>query len=189
MRRVHFIYERATRKFRGDLALWHAWLQFCKDSRSARQMSKARRPASAPPEPRLPRACRRLGRLDEHSCGSQVLAKALQLHPTVAGLWSYAAAWELEHNRSPAAARALMQRGLRLCKADAQLWVDYFRLELLYAHTLRTRRKVLGVDAARGEHTGAADQARSVCSFGCPCAGAGNSRARALRRAMVSGRA
>lgn len=42
VRRVHFIFERATRKFRGDLALWHAWLQFCKDTRSARQMSKAR---------------------------------------------------------------------------------------------------------------------------------------------------
>lgn len=40
VRRIHFIFERATRKFRGDLALWHAWLRFCKDSRSARQMSK-----------------------------------------------------------------------------------------------------------------------------------------------------
>jgi U3 small nucleolar RNA-associated protein 6 len=149
------------------------------------------------------RACpglRRLGRLDERSRGSQVLAKALQLHPTVAGLWSYAAAWELEHNRSPAAARALMQRGLRLCKADAQLWVEYFRLELLYAHTLRTRRKVLGVDAARGERTGAADRARSVCSFGIRTSGApGASELRmplcrcwqqqGARRAVVSGRA
>lgn len=40
VRRIHFIFERATRKFRGDLALWHAWLRFCKDSRSVRQMSK-----------------------------------------------------------------------------------------------------------------------------------------------------
>ncbi len=47
VRRVHFIFERATRKFRGDLALWHAWLQFCKDTRSPRQMSKARRTTSA----------------------------------------------------------------------------------------------------------------------------------------------
>ncbi|KAK9837160.1 hypothetical protein WJX81_007266 [Elliptochloris bilobata] len=120
VRRVHFIFERATRKFRGDLALWHSWLQFCKDSRSARQMSK-------------------------------VLTKALQLHPTAAGLWIYAAAWEVEHNRNVAAARALMQRGLRMCKGDVQLWVEYFRLELLYAHMLRARRKVLGIDAARGK--------------------------------------
>ena len=81
---------------------------------------------------------------------AQVLAKALQLHPTAAGLWSYAAAWEVEHNRNVAAARALTQRGLRMCKGDAQLWVEYFRLELLYAHTLRARRKVLGIDAAQG---------------------------------------
>lgn len=79
-----------------------------------------------------------------------MLTKALQLHPTSAGLWSYAAAWEVEHNRNVAAARALMQRGLRMCKGDAQLWVEYFRLELLYAHTLRARRKVLGIDAAQG---------------------------------------
>ena len=89
---------------------------------------------------------------------AQVLAKALQLHPTAAGLWSYAAAWEVEHNRNVAAARALMQRGLRMCKGDAQLWVEYFRLELLYAHTLRARRKVLGIDAAQG-----ALPARAVC--------------------------
>ncbi len=79
-----------------------------------------------------------------------MLTKALQLHPAVPGLWSYAAAWELEHNRNVAAARALMQRGLRMCKADTQLWVEYFRLELLYAHTLRARRKVLGIDAVQG---------------------------------------
>lgn len=78
------------------------------------------------------------------------MTKALQLHPAVAGLWSHAAGWELEHNRNVAAARALMQRGLRLCKADTQLWVEYFRLELLYAHTLRARRRVLGIDAVQG---------------------------------------
>ena len=87
---------------------------------------------------------------------AQVLTKALQLHPTASGLWSYAAAWEVEHHRNVAAARALMQRGLRMCRGDAQLWVEYFRLELLYAHTLRARRKVLGIDAAQGAQ-------RAVC--------------------------
>ena len=51
----------------------------------------------------------------------QVLIKALQLHPTVAGLWSYAAAWEFEHNANAAAARALMQRGLRMCPRSPQV--------------------------------------------------------------------
>ena len=44
-----------------------------------------------------------------------------------------------------------MQRGLRMCPGDARLWAEYFRLELLYAQTLRTRRKVLGIDAAVGD--------------------------------------
>ena len=34
-RRTHFIYERATRKFRGDLDLWSRWLRFCQRTGSA----------------------------------------------------------------------------------------------------------------------------------------------------------
>lgn len=118
VRRVHFIYDRATRKFHGDVALWASWLQFCHASGSARQMSR-------------------------------VLSRALRLHPTVSALWTYAAAWEFEHNLDTGAARALMQRGLRLCSGGAAaelLWHEYFRLELLYAARLRKRRRVLGVD-------------------------------------------
>ena len=40
IRRIHFIYERATRKFRGDLRLWSAWLEFCKASNSKRRLSQ-----------------------------------------------------------------------------------------------------------------------------------------------------
>lgn len=39
-RRIHFIYERATRKFRGDLGMWMAWAEFCKTTKSAKQMSR-----------------------------------------------------------------------------------------------------------------------------------------------------
>ncbi len=62
VRRVHFIFERATRKFRSDLSLWTRWLEFCRDSSSSKQLSK-------------------------------VATKAVQVHPTAAGLWVYAAAW------------------------------------------------------------------------------------------------
>lgn len=82
----------------------------------------------------------------------QVLTKALQLHPAASGLWSYAAAWEFEHNSNAAAARTLMQRGLRMCKTSHQLWLEYFRMELMYAHKLRTRRRILGLDALPGMH-------------------------------------
>lgn len=75
-----------------------------------------------------------------------MLTKALQLHPTASGLWSYAAAWEFEHNSNAAAARTLMQRGLRMCKSSQQLWLEYFRMELMYAHKLGARRRLLGID-------------------------------------------
>lgn len=118
VRRIHFIYERACRKFRGDLSLWSRWVQFCQYSKSSRQMSR-------------------------------VLTRALQLHPTCAALWTYAAAWEFEHNLNATAARALMQRGLRMCKDNPALWHEYFRMELLYAARLAARREVLGLSVAR----------------------------------------
>jgi len=75
----------------------------------------------------------------------QVVTKALQLHPREPSLWVYAAAWEFEHNRNAAASRTLMQRGLRMCPGSAELWAEYFRMELLYAHTLCKRREILGI--------------------------------------------
>lgn len=82
---------------------------------------------------------------------SRSLTKALQLHPTAASLWTYAAAWEFEHNLNAAAARALMQRGIRMCKDSApSLWHEYFRMELLYALRLRERRRVLGIADGSG---------------------------------------
>lgn len=95
VRRIHFIFERAVRKFKSDVSLWTAWLEFCRASNSSR----------------------RLGR---------VVGRALQIHPTEPGLWVYAAAWEFEHNANPAAARALMQQGLRMCKYSEKMWLDYF---------------------------------------------------------------
>ncbi|KAG7673476.1 hypothetical protein Ndes2526B_g03074 [Nannochloris sp. 'desiccata'] len=114
VRRTHFIFERALRKFRGDLSLWSRWLKFCQDSKSTRQISR-------------------------------VLSRALQLHPNCASLWTYAAAWEFEHNANAVAARALMQRGIRMCKDAPSLWHEYFRMELLYAARLVARRQVLGL--------------------------------------------
>ena len=46
IRRIHFIYERATRKFRGDLRLWSAWLEFCKETNSRRKLSQVTHPCS-----------------------------------------------------------------------------------------------------------------------------------------------
>lgn len=149
-RRIHFIYARACRKFRGDLSLWSSWLAFCAERGCAKK-------------------------------GGRVAAAALALHPREPALWAAAAAWEYGggggggsaffasdsearkkrkkgggasggSGSNPAAARALMQRGLRACgeRCDA-LWAEYLRLELAYAATLRERRRVLGLLSEGGD--------------------------------------
>ncbi|XP_058095151.1 uncharacterized protein LOC131240736 [Magnolia sinica] len=84
----------------------------------------------------------------EHGHGrmKQVLAQAIRFHPKVPGLWIYAAAWEFDHNLNVAAARALMQSGLRACPDSEDLWVEYLRMELTYLNKLKARKAALGED-------------------------------------------
>lgn len=44
VKRIHLIFERATRKFRGDLRVWLKWLHFCRTSGSTRQISRVYTP-------------------------------------------------------------------------------------------------------------------------------------------------
>lgn len=60
----------------------------------------------------------------------------------------YAAAWEFEHKLNVIAARALMQRGLRICSHAENLWLEYFRMELTYMQKLKGRRLALGLEPA-----------------------------------------
>ncbi|PNH07975.1 U3 small nucleolar RNA-associated protein 6 [Tetrabaena socialis] len=120
VRRIHFIYERATRKFRSDVGLWMRWIEACKRFKSSKQLSK-------------------------------VITKALQRHSAVPELWIEAARWEFDTNSNIAAARSLMQQGIRMCRTEEAIWVQYYRLELLHALKLRVRRLVLGIDQLPGE--------------------------------------
>jgi U3 small nucleolar RNA-associated protein 6 len=78
--------------------------------------------------------------------------RALQLHPNTPALYILAAAHELEH-LSPAAARTLLQRGLRLNAESVPLWAEYVKMELGFAESLRRRWAVLGISTggAAGE--------------------------------------
>lgn len=76
----------------------------------------------------------------------QVLAQVIRFHPKVPGVWIYAAAWEFDHNLNVAAARALMQSGLRVCPTSEELWVEYLRMELTYLNKLKARKVALGED-------------------------------------------
>ncbi|GLC41226.1 hypothetical protein PLESTB_001525000 [Pleodorina starrii] len=134
VRRIHFIYERAGRKFRSDLSLWLRWIEVCKRFKSTKQLSK-------------------------------VITKALQRHATVSELWIEAARWEFDTNNDIAAARSLMQQGLRMCKTDETIWVQYYHLELLNALKLRVRRRVLGLDdpaASKGDNEAGDESAAAV---------------------------
>eukprot|EP00501_MAST-03F_sp_TOSAG23-6_P001361 GSMAST32.ASY1.ANO1.1413.1 assembled CDS len=82
---------------------------------------------------------------------SKLFPKALQIHPRCTGLWIQAAAWEYSDNGNVSGARALLQRGLRINEESEQLWLEYFRLELLYVHKMATRRATLGLDAGSAD--------------------------------------
>ncbi|KAI5012746.1 hypothetical protein ZWY2020_025012 [Hordeum vulgare] len=86
--------------------------------------------------------CRQKG----HGRMKQVMAQAIRYHPKVPGLWMYAAAWEFDQNLNVAAARALMQSGLRSCPESEDMWIEYLRMELTYLNKLKARKVALGED-------------------------------------------
>ncbi|KAI0356208.1 hypothetical protein OH77DRAFT_1423811 [Trametes cingulata] len=135
VRRQFQIFERALKKFKGDVGLWIQYIQVAKKE-GARAL---------------------VGR---------ITARALQLHPNVPALYVLAASHELEH-LSPSAARALLQRGIRLNSDSVEMWREYVKMELNFIESLRRRWSVLGIDvkgkgketekAAKGKQRKAAD--------------------------------
>ncbi|TFK44537.1 U3 small nucleolar RNA-associated protein 6-domain-containing protein [Crucibulum laeve] len=74
----------------------------------------------------------------------RVTARALQLHPNKPALYIIAASHELNH-LSPSAARALLQRGIRMNPDSVDLWREYVRMELGFVESLRRRWDILGI--------------------------------------------
>ncbi|KAI8912914.1 U3 small nucleolar RNA-associated protein 6-domain-containing protein [Powellomyces hirtus] len=90
---------------------------------------------------------------------AKVFAKAIQLHPTNDTFWIMAAAWEFQDNGNMSSARVLLQRGLRINPESKKLWVEYFKLELLWVEKIKERRKVLfKSDGSRAAETTTAIQ-------------------------------
>ncbi|KAI0829637.1 U3 small nucleolar RNA-associated protein 6-domain-containing protein [Trametes gibbosa] len=134
VRRQFQIFERALKKFKGDVGLWIQYIQVAKKE-GARAL---------------------VGR---------ITARALQLHPNVPALYVLAASHELEH-LSPSAARALLQRGIRLNSDSVEMWREYVKMELNFVESLRRRWSVLGIDTkgkgkdaikVKGKQTNVAD--------------------------------
>lgn len=126
-RRILYIYDRATQKFKGDLSLWMQYLNYARQQRSANVVSK-------------------------------IFTQLLALNPTRPEVWIMAAKYEFEHNASIKAARAIMQRGLRFNNDSETLFLEYFRLELLFVSKARARRELLDalVDTEAGVDDGRA---------------------------------
>ncbi|KAJ3089957.1 U3 snoRNP protein [Quaeritorhiza haematococci] len=70
-------------------------------------------------------------------------AKAIQLHPTKPTFWIAAASYEFSENNNITSSRVLLQRGIRINPECTKLWIEYFKLELLWVEKIKLRRKVL----------------------------------------------
>ena len=75
------------------------------------------------------------------------------MHPTKPVFWILAAAWEFEENGNMNSARGkpvlcltrqvLLQRGIRINPESQQLWIEYFKLEMLWIEKIKERRRIL----------------------------------------------
>ncbi|KAK3697633.1 U3 snoRNP protein [Vermiconidia calcicola] len=77
---------------------------------------------------------------------AKVFTKVLRLKPREWGLWVLAAKHYAESQGDMSTARSYMQRGLRFCKDEVKLWLEYTRLEMVYLAKLAARRRILGLD-------------------------------------------
>lgn len=77
---------------------------------------------------------------------NRVFAQAIQRHPTNEGLWILAADYEFEFNENITAARALMERALRLNSKSERLWIEFCKLECIYLARIKERMAEYGID-------------------------------------------
>jgi U3 small nucleolar RNA-associated protein 6 len=136
VRRQFQILERALRKFKDDVGLWIQYINTAKRE-GARALVGRITARCAFSIPRYLPNCRTL----TLACHS---SRAIALHPNTPALYILAAAHELDH-LSPAAARTLLQRGLRLNADSVDLWREYVKMELGFVESIRRRWAVLGI--------------------------------------------
>jgi U3 small nucleolar RNA-associated protein 6 len=83
----------------------------------------------------------------------QTFAKAVQLHPNVSYFWVDAAEYEFNENNNVQSARILLQRGIRLNPESKSLWIEYFKLELLWIKKVGKRNEILLNEASEFDKT------------------------------------
>lgn len=114
-RRIFFIFERGTKKYPNEISL--LWLPYIRFASSQGSVYVL----------------------------AKIYTRLLQLHPTMPSVWIMAAKYELDTHGAIKAARAIMQRGLKVNGQKMEMWVEYMKLELIYVAQLLARRRVLGL--------------------------------------------
>eukprot|EP00624_Nannochloropsis_granulata_P005406 evm.model.NODE_3836_length_13751_cov_70.976944.1 len=131
---VHFIFERALRKFQGDLELWLQYLDYCCSTSSHKAHSRA-----------LARALQ----LFPRTAGLWIRAASFEF---------------FENSSPPAARVLMQRGLRLNGQESALLWTQYFKLEVLYVNKLRGRRVALGLDEGtrkeQGEQGGEGEEER-----------------------------
>ena len=82
---------------------------------------------------------------------ARVFTDVLRLKPREYSLWILAAKHYAENQGDMGTARSYLQRGLRFCKDEKKLWLQYIKLEMIYLAKLAARRKILGLDGQANE--------------------------------------
>lgn len=78
---------------------------------------------------------------------SKAFGKLIQKHAHNEEVWLLAAKHQVEYEQNMDAARSLLQKALRQHKESQNLWIEYFKLELLHVRKIKKRRDLLGVGA------------------------------------------
>lgn len=74
---------------------------------------------------------------------SALFTRMLKVHSQNQALWIAAAKFEFEDNLMPNSARKILQRALRFHGDSNKLWLEYFRMELMYCEKIRKRKEIL----------------------------------------------
>ena len=85
---------------------------------------------------------------------SKLYGQVLSIHPGNSSLWVMAAKFEFESMKNTSSARALLQQGIRANPESKHLWMELFRMELLYVEKMKKRRDLLGLEEPMDEKTG-----------------------------------
>lgn len=76
---------------------------------------------------------------------ADVLTRCLRMHPLNYSVWVWVAKMYYEDQADMSNARNYMQRGLRFCKKEKMMWLEYAKLEMLYVAKLNARQTILGL--------------------------------------------